>query len=213
MCDCEISTAAFGDFAIADVFESVAYWATATNNTLDALTHACAATRRHLAHSPNFVDAVFVCRHGCHIRCYTPRKRLTVQGVKFEAVWRLHDYIHHLKELSLISSATISEDGLMKLLSRGTNVTKLDISDCYNLTDACATTLSRLPLNSLNISGCSATTDRGLKEISRCPLIPSVDDRSVGDVEASKLRTRSACNPPSFDRRFLGRTCLQSRDC
>ena len=101
---------AFGDFTIADVFESVVYWLPADRNTLDALSHACAATRRHLAHSPNFVDAVFVCSHECHVRCYMPRKRLAVQRVKFVALRRFRACIHDLLELrfATVRSPTVS---------------------------------------------------------------------------------------------------------
>ena len=91
----------FGDLTIADVFESVVYWLPADRNALDALSHACTTTRRHLAHSPNFADAVFVCPQRCHVRCYTPRKRLAVLHVKFEALWRLRECIHEVQGLSL----------------------------------------------------------------------------------------------------------------
>ena len=84
-----IAGSAFGDLAIADVFESVAYWLRADRNTLDALSHACAATRRHIARSPHFADLVLICPRGCHVRCCTPRKRLAAQRIKFVAVWRL----------------------------------------------------------------------------------------------------------------------------
>ena len=86
LCNTHTAGGAFGDFAIGDVFESVVYWLSADRNTLDALSHACREARRHLAHSPNFVDAVFVCRRRCHVRCYTPRKRLAVEKITFEAM-------------------------------------------------------------------------------------------------------------------------------
>ena len=144
----------FGDFTIGDVFESVVYWLPADRCTLDALSHACSATRRHLEHSPNFVDPVFVCHRGCHVRCYMPRKGLAVQCVKFEAMWRLRECIHSVEVLSL-NECTIIDDELAVLLSCCPNVTELDVVSCPSLTDACTAAISRCPITSLNISGCS----------------------------------------------------------
>ena len=161
------SVGPFGDVAIADVFECVVYWLNADRNTLDALSHACAATRRHLVHSPNFVDAVFVCPRGCHVRCYTPRRQLTVACVKFEALWRLRESIHNLQRLSL-SDLAINDDELAALLSCCSNLTELDLNYCRYLTSGCMTAMSRCPITSLKVRGCNGIFDLGLKEISRC---------------------------------------------
>ena len=189
MCDC--GTSGFGDFAIGDVFESVVYWLTADRSTLDALSHACAATRRHLAHSPYFVDAVFVCPRGCHVRCYTPRKRLAVQGVKFEALWRLRECIHEVQGLTLIDCAFTDKE-LAALLPYCPNVSELSTRGCRRLTFAC-TAISRSPLTSLIVCG-GAISNQGMKEISRCPLATlhlvdcdAVTDKGLKEVSRCPL--------------------------
>ena len=196
MCHCRTPNAggAFGDFAIGDVFESVVYWLTADRNTLDALSHACAATRRHLGHSPNFVDPVFVCHHGCHVRCYTPRKRLAVQGVKFEALWRLRERIHDVQGLSL-NSCTFTDEELAALLPHCPNVSELSTCGCTRLTFAC-TAISRFPITSLNVCGCAAISDQAMKEISRCPLTTlqlsdckAVTDKGLKELSRCPLTT------------------------
>ena len=180
-CGTRTAVGPFGDFAIGDVFESVAYWLPADRGTLDALSHSCSATRRHLAHSPSFVDATLVCRRGCHVRCYTPRKRLAVQRVKFEAMWRLRECIHSVQALSLSVSRT-TDDELAALLSCCPNVTGLDVCNCPSLTDTCTTAISRCPITSLNMSGCSKISDRGAKELSRLALTTlSLSKCDVGD--------------------------------
>ena len=164
--------AAFGDLAIADVFETVVYWLPADRNTLDTLSHACTATRHHLAHCPNFVDAVFLCRNECHIRCYTPRQQLTVEFATFEGMWRLRDCIRDLQELHLPSS-TITNEEFAALLPCCPNVTVLTLYHCKHLTDVCTAAISRCPITSLDMGflrKVDAFTDNGLKKISRCPL-------------------------------------------
>ena len=170
----------FGDFTIGDVFESVVYWLRASRKTLDALSHACAATRHHLAHSPKFVDAVFVCRRGCHIRCYTPRKQLALEHLKFDAVWHLRECIHSVQELSL-SECAITGAELTALLSfcpnrlhlpdRGAvqslHVTGLQTKSIH---DHPLKNVSHCALTALDLSRCHSITDSGLKVISCCPL-------------------------------------------
>ena len=194
MCDCGTPNAggAFGDFVIGDVFESVVYWLTADRSTLDALSHACTTTRRHLEHSPNFVDAVFVCRGGCHVRCYTPRKRLAVQRVKFEALWRLRECIHEVQGLSL-SDCTITDKELAALLPCCPNVSELSTNYCNQLTFAC-TAISRFPITSLIV--CGPISDQGMKEISRCPLTKlhlsdykAVTDKGLKELSRCPLTT------------------------
>ena len=194
----------FGDFVIGDVFESVVYWLDANRKTLDALSHACTAMRRHLEHSPDFGNAVFVCRRGCHLRCYTPRKRLAVKRVKFEAIQRLRACIHNLQGLSIKDSVTTTNDELAALLSFCPNITELGIGNCETLTDACTTAISRYPITSLDISDCSALLDSGLKEISRCPIAAlnlgwcrGITDAGLKEISLWGWAGTSCCPHPS----------------
>ena len=59
----------FGGFhPTQDIFEPVVCWLPVSRGTLDALAHACRATRNHMSQHSGFADCTFECARGCHLR-------------------------------------------------------------------------------------------------------------------------------------------------
>ena len=137
------------------------------------------------------LSTLFLCAAArCHVRCYTPRKRLAVQRVKFEALWRLRECIHDVQGLSLNDDTTTDEE-LAAFLSCCPNVTELSAFGCGYLTFARAS-ISRFPITSLNASGCLAITNESMKEILHCPLT-ALDVSGCEAVTDNGLKDISRC--------------------
>ena len=125
------------------------------------------------------------------------RKRLAVEKITFEAMWRLRESIHCLEELS-VSDIAIQDDELALLLPCCPNVTRIGISCCHSLTTLKGA--ARCPLTALDLSNCSSIVDGGLKEISHCPLTNlnlsccfATTDGGMKEISRCPLTTLDLC--------------------
>ena len=117
------SAAAYGDIAIADVFESVLCWLPVSRSTLNALSHSCHAARSQMQRHRGFAYATFVCRCRAHLQFW---KRLDASKVPFPAVWRYCDRLSTLESLSM-GESRMSAKEIASIVSKSPNLVSLDL--------------------------------------------------------------------------------------
>ena len=193
----------FGDFLYGEIFETVVYWAPVTRSTLDAFSHACGATRRHLAHSRDFSEAVFTCRRRCHVRYYLPSKRLRAFGAPFPAVWRFCSELPTLQEVSLNGTLFCDEE-INSIVSQCKNLRHLDL-DCVRhgscgtvrLGNESALTIAQVcgDLLSLNLCDWNLTDDAAVILAASCTQLQSLNVGRVSRLTDKSLNAVAAYCP------------------
>ena len=113
-----------GDLTYADVSESVLCWLPVNRNTLDALSHACRATRAQIARHHDFGRTTFVCKRGCHIR-FT--QELDAREATCSLI-RHSDQLSSLHALSL-NNTSLRADEIAAILSKCLSLRTLHLRD------------------------------------------------------------------------------------
>ena len=185
-----------GDLTYADVSESVLCWLPVNRSTLDALSHACRATRAQTARHRDFGRTTFMCNRGCHIRF---SQELDAPTASCATILRHSDQLSSLHALSLNNTSLRAEeiaavvskcpslrtlhlekacadDKVAAAIACLAHLETLDVRYCKCITDLCLLAACRT-LKSLNVGG-TYVDDRGLI------IRSSVDDRGVAAIVA-----------------------------
>ena len=178
-----------GDLTYADVSESVLCWLPVNRSTLDALSHACRATRVQIAHHHDFGRTTFVCKSGCHIRF---SQELDAPKASCAVILRHSDQLSSLHTLSLNNTSlrsdeiaavvpkcpslrtlhlrdTFADDKAVTAIACLAHLETLDVRHCKRITDSCSLAACRT-LKSVDLTYTSVN-DRGLAAIVSLPCL------------------------------------------
>ena len=188
-----------GDLTYADVSESVLCWLPVNRSTLDALSHACRATRAQIARHRDFGRTTFVCDRGCHIRF---SQELDAPTASCAAILRHSDQLSSLHGLSLNRSSlradeiaaivskcpllrtlhlrdTYADDKVVSLIACLAHLETLDIWRSTSITDLCLLAACRT-LKSIKLTG-THVDDRAIAAI---VSLPCLEELSVDGCES-----------------------------
>ena len=178
-----------GDLMYADVSESVLCWLPVNRSTLDALSHACRATRAQTARHRDFGRTTFVCERGCHIRF---SQELDAPKASCAAILRHSDQLSSLHGLSLNNTSlradeiaavvskcpslrtlrlggTCADDKVVAVIACLAHLETLDVLCCKCITDFCSLAACRT-LKTLNVGG-TYVDDRALVAVVSLPCL------------------------------------------
>ena len=137
-----------GDLTYADVSESVFCWLPVNRSTLDALSHACRATRAQIARHHDFGRTTFVCERGCHIRF---SQELDAPTASSATILRHSDQLRLLHAISL-NRSYLCADAIAAVLSKCSSLRTLHLRDML-ADDEVVTAIARLAhLETLEVS-------------------------------------------------------------
>ena len=115
----------FGDFAFAEICDSVVRWVPATRSSLDTLAHSCHSVRTQVAQHRDFAYATYHCWRGCHVR-FT--KNLDAgRDVSLAAMLRCSEKLSGL-EILRINNSSVRTDKLATVVSKCTSLRTLELT-------------------------------------------------------------------------------------
>ena len=219
-----------GDLTYADVSESVLCWLPVNRSTLDALSHACRATRAQIARHHDFRRTTFVCDRGCHIRF---SQELDAPTASCGVILRYSDQLSSLHALSLNNTslradeiaAVVSKCPSLRTLRLGNTCTDdkvaaaiaclahletLDVRYCASIADWCSLvacrTLKSLKLNYANVD------DRVLAAIVSLPFLEQLSlDGCASITDFTPLGSCKSLRVLSFFRGYDDERGLDNR--
>ena len=174
-----------GDLTYADISESVLCWLPVNRSTLDALSHACRATRAQIARHHDFGRTTFVCKRGCHIRF---SQELDAPKASCGVILRYSDQLSSLHALSL-STTSLRAHKIAAIVSKCSSLRTLRLADTSADDKVVAAIACLAHVQTLDLAGCLAVGD--FSPLAACKMLKSlnlaasrVNDRGIASIIA-----------------------------